>query len=104
MDSYNFMTPVDENTTRYYWFQMRNFAPGDAEVSRQFTESVRAAVGEDRTILEAVHKGLANKRTPNIDLRVDAGPLRFRRMLARCIALEQATFPASGASSARTIT
>ena len=31
MDSYNFMTPVDENQTRYYWFQMRNFAPDDEE-------------------------------------------------------------------------
>lgn len=89
MDSYNFMTPVDEGTTRYYWFQIRNFAPGDEEVSRQFTESVRFAFNEDRAILQAVHKGLANKRTPNIDLRVDAGPLRFRRMLAQRIAAER---------------
>lgn len=88
MDSYNFMTPVDENTTRYYWFQMRNVAPNDAEVSRQFTESVRFAFSEDRAILQAVHKGLANKRSPNIDLRVDAGPLRFRRMLKQRIAAE----------------
>ena len=29
MDIYNFMTLVDENTTRYCWFQMRNFAPGE---------------------------------------------------------------------------
>ncbi|TYK98306.1 aromatic ring-hydroxylating dioxygenase subunit alpha, partial [Streptococcus dysgalactiae] len=26
MDSYNFMTPVDAEHTKYYWFQMRNFA------------------------------------------------------------------------------
>jgi len=91
MDSYNLMTPIDANRTKYYWFQMRNFAPGDAKVSRQFAESVRAAFAEDRAILAAVHKGMAEKRTPNIDLRIDAGPLRFRRRLAQLIEAEGQT-------------
>ena len=91
MDSYNFMTPIDADTTRYYWFQMRNFAPGDTDVSRRFAESVRAAFSEDRVILQAVHKGMANKTTPNVDLRIDAGPLRFRRRLATMIDAENAT-------------
>ena len=85
MDSYNFMTPIDANTTKYYWFQMRNFAPDDAEISRQFATSVRGAFEEDRPILEAVHKGFAEQRTPNIDLKIDVGPLRFRRRLAQMI-------------------
>ncbi|MDE2396122.1 MAG: aromatic ring-hydroxylating dioxygenase subunit alpha [Burkholderiales bacterium] len=89
MDSYNFMTPIDENNTRYYWFQMRNFAPGDAEVSRQFAESVRFAFSEDRVILQAVHKGIANERTPHIDLKIDVGQLRFRRRLAQLIEAER---------------
>ncbi len=89
MDSYNFMTPIDENTTKYYWFQMRNFAPDDAEVSRQFAASVRVAFEEDRVILQAVHKGLAEKRTPNIDLKIDVGPLRFRRRLGQLIEAER---------------
>lgn len=88
MDSYNFMTPVDENTTKYYWFQMRNFAPDDAAVSAQFAASVRGAFDEDRAVLTAVHKGMANKRTPNLDLKIDVGPLRFRRNLARMIEAE----------------
>ena len=33
MDSYNFLTPVDESTTRYFWFQQRNVAPHDDDVS-----------------------------------------------------------------------
>ncbi len=89
MDSYNFMTPIDENTTKYYWFQMRNFAPGDADVSQRFATSVRAAFEEDRVILQAVHQGMAHKTTPNLDLRIDAGPLRFRRRLAQLIEAEQ---------------
>ena len=85
MDSYNFMTPIDANTTKYYWFQMRNFAADDAEISRQFAVSVRGAFEEDRPILEAVHKAFAEQRTPNIDLKIDVGPLRFRRRLAQMI-------------------
>jgi vanillate O-demethylase monooxygenase subunit len=92
MGSYNLMKPIDANTTRYYRFQMRNFAPGDAKVSSQFAESVRAAFEEDRAILADVHKGMAEKRTPNIDLRVDTGPLRFRRRLAQLIEAEGQTF------------
>jgi vanillate O-demethylase monooxygenase subunit len=83
------MTPVDENHTRYYWFQMRNFAPGDAEVSRQFTASVRGAFAEDKVILEAVHRGIETASVPPIGLKIDLGPTRFRRAMAQRIAEEK---------------
>jgi len=89
MDSYNFMTPVDEKTTHYFWFQMRNFAPNGEAVSAIFAKSVRAAFLEDKSVLEAVQIGMDNKLTPNLDLKIDAGPLRFRRRLAAMIAQEQ---------------
>jgi len=96
MNSYNFMTPIDESTTRYFWFQMRNFDQRDETVSRQFNEDVRHAFEEDRVILTAVHAGMANRRTPNLDLPLDAGPLRFRRSLQRLIEAEtQAKEPAA---------
>ncbi len=69
---------------------MRNFAPGDAEVSARFAASVRGAFEEDRVVLEAVHEGMAARTTPNIDLGIDAGALRFRRRLAELVAAEQA--------------
>ncbi len=90
MNSYNFMTPIDESNTRYYWFQVRNFDQDNQEISRQFDEDVRHAFAEDRVVLSAVHQGMSHKRSPNIDLASDAGPLRFRRNLGRLIALEQA--------------
>jgi phenylpropionate dioxygenase-like ring-hydroxylating dioxygenase large terminal subunit len=95
MNSYNFMTPIDESHTRYFWFQMRNFDQQNEAVSQQFNEDVRHAFDEDRVILEAVHEGMSNRRTPNLDLGIDAGPLRFRRGVQRLIdaeyaALEQA--------------
>lgn len=89
MDSYNFLTPIDESTTRYYWFQMRNFSPDDEAVSRQFAEDVRHAFSEDRVVLEAVHAGMA-KNPSKMNLPLDAGPLRFRQKVQALIAAEQA--------------
>ena len=97
------MTPVDENHTRYYWFQMRNFAPDDAEVSRQFTESVRGAFAEDKIILEAVQIGIDNASVPPIGLKIDLGPTRFRRAMAELIAQEKSQAQSQGLARPHTI-
>ncbi|MFC6636085.1 Rieske 2Fe-2S domain-containing protein [Sulfitobacter sp. JBTF-M27] len=88
MDSYNFMTPVTESETRYYWFQLRNLRPDDAELSQMMSEDVRAAFEEDRAVLDQVQIGMTQKTSPHIDLSIDAGPLRFRRQLEAMIAEE----------------
>ncbi len=101
MDSYNFLTPIDEKTTRYFWFQLRNFSPDDAEVSRQFADGVRQAFEEDRIILGAVQKGMDNRTTPFINLKLDGGPIKFRRGLERLIDAERQV--EATAAPARTI-
>lgn len=88
MDSYNFMTPVSATETRYYWFQLRNVRPQDAELSAMMAQGVRAAFEEDRAVLEEVQRGMAERRSDPIDLSIDAGPLRFRRQLEAMIAEE----------------
>jgi phenylpropionate dioxygenase-like ring-hydroxylating dioxygenase large terminal subunit len=90
MDSYNFMTPVDENQTRYFWFQVRNFAPDAAAVSEAMTREVRTIFAEDQAVLRAVHEGFAHKTSPNIDIAIDTAPLRFRRRLSQLISAEHA--------------
>jgi vanillate O-demethylase monooxygenase subunit len=55
------------------------------------TREVRAIFEEDRVILRAVHEGFANKTSPNIDIAIDAAPLRFRRRLGQLIAAERAS-------------
>ena len=85
MDSYNFMTPTNAGQTRYYWFQLRNIRPDDAALSQMMTEDVQHAFEEDRAVLNAVQIGMANKRTPHIDLPIDGGQLRFRRQLQAMI-------------------
>jgi vanillate O-demethylase monooxygenase subunit len=96
MDSFNFLTPVDEATTRYFWFQMRNVAPDDDEVSRRFAASVRGAFEEDKVILQASQRGMAASTTPNINLRTDSGGIRFRRRLDQMIEAECNIREASG--------
>ena len=67
------MTPVDDGLTRYFWFQHRNTDPNDESVSRLMNDGARMAFEEDRAVLTEVHKGMRDRHTPNIDLRLDAG-------------------------------
>ena len=88
--SYNFMTPIDEDRTRYFWFQHRNSDPDNAETSRFMNEGAYMAFNEDREVLEKVHQGMKHAKTPYIDLGLDAGAKQFRLMLDRAIAAENA--------------
>ena len=90
MASYNFMTPVDEDRTAYYWFQHYNTDPDDPTIATQINDGAIMAFNEDRDILEAVHSGMKNKTTPNLDLGLDAGSLHYRRLLDKAISAEQA--------------
>ncbi len=86
--SYNFMTPIDEGNTRYFWFQHRNTDPDNEEISEQMNAGALTAFLEDKDILEAVHVGMANRTTPHLDLALDAGSLRFRKLLKSRIAAQ----------------
>ena len=86
--SYNFMTPINEDETRYFWFQHRNSDPDNAEVSKFMNDGARMAFIEDKEVLEEVHKGMKNAKTPHIDLGLDAGAKIYRRVLDRAIEAE----------------
>lgn len=85
--SYNFMTPIDADRTRYVWFQHRNGAPG-RDVSEYMNAGARTAFEEDKAVLERVHVGMKHRKTPFIDLGLDAGAKQFRLMLDRAIDAE----------------
>ena len=91
MVSFHFLTPVDDKTTRYFWLQNRNTDAANAVLTEQIAAGARRAFEEDRVILEAVHAGMANKTTPNLDLALDGGALRFRRGLSALIDRETST-------------
>ena len=88
MDSYNFMTPVDENQTRYYWFQIRNVKPDSEALSEIMSKGVKHAFEEDVEVLNLVHQGI--KEDPDtLDLTLDVGAMRFRKHLGEMIQAEQ---------------
>ena len=87
--SYNFMTPVDDENSRYFWFQHRNSEPDNEEISKKMFAGATMAFNEDKEILIHVQKGMANKRTPNLNLKLDIGATRFRNLIDKRIAAEQ---------------
>ena len=96
MASYHFLTPIDEDHTRYFWLQHRNTDPHDADTTRRVAAGAKAAFEEDRVILEAVHLGMKNRSTQSTGLLLDAAANRFRKGLAELIAREQPAQVASG--------
>jgi len=86
--SYNFLTPVDQDRSLYFWFQHRNSRPEDAGMSERMFAGATMAFNEDKAVLEAVHRGMKAPRSAPLNLGLDAGALRFRRMVERRVAAE----------------
>jgi phenylpropionate dioxygenase-like ring-hydroxylating dioxygenase large terminal subunit len=86
--SYNFMTPVDEDHSLYFWFQHRNSRPDDNEMSESMFAGAVMAFNEDKAVLEAVHQGVKNSKTPIINLGLDAGAMRFRNLIDKLSSTE----------------
>ena len=89
LDSYNFLTPVTEESCRYYWFQVRNFDADCEETTESLNQAFCGAFNEDIVVMEAVQQGMQHKVTDNIDLSIDVGSLRGRRILDDMIRKEQ---------------
>jgi vanillate O-demethylase monooxygenase subunit len=89
MRSYHFITPIDAHSTRYHWFQHYNTNPQDEEVRKKLNDGARGAFEEDRVVLEAVDKGMSEKRRANLDLQLDIGSRKFRKKLSSLIKAEK---------------
>ena len=83
--SYNFITPVDAETSRYFWFQHRNMHSHDDALSERMYEGAKTAFKEDQDVLEHVQKGMANRKSGYLNLALDAGAMRFRARVAKAI-------------------
>jgi len=83
--SYNFITPVDAGTSRYFWFQHRNMHAEDAALSDRMFEGAKMAFQEDQEVLEYVQTGMANRTSGYLNLALDAGAMRFRARVEKTI-------------------
>ena len=88
IDSYNLVTPVSEDRTRYFWFQLRNFKPACQETTDRLNKEYQGVFEEDLVVLAAVEKGMRNKTADNIDISIDIGGAKFRRLLSQRIEAE----------------
>lgn len=86
--SYNFITPVDRSTSKYFWFQHRNMHAGDTALSERMFDGAKMAFLEDKDVLEQVQKGMATRTTDYLNMALDAGAMRFRARVAKTIAAE----------------
>ena len=100
--SSHFLTPETESATHYFWFQLRNFAPTDVQVSNAITEQFVMAFAEDKAVLEAIEQSeKAPWVTERVKLALDGGSVRLRRTVARLIA-EEVARKGAGISSGTT--
>ena len=88
MVSYNFLTPIDEDHTRYFWLQHRNTDADDEVLTQRIAAGAKAAFEEDKVVLEAVHRGMKNRSTQTTGLLLDAAANRFRAGLTALIEAE----------------
>ena len=86
--SYNFITPVDATTSRYFWFQHRNMHADDEALSARMFEGAKMAFKEDQDVLEFVQTGMDARTSGYLNLALDAGAMRFRAKVAKAISGE----------------
>ena len=86
--SYNFITPINATSARYFWFQHRNMHAKDEAMSARMFEGAKMAFQEDKDVLEFVQKGMDKRRGDYINLGLDAGAMRFRTQVAKRIQSE----------------
>jgi phenylpropionate dioxygenase-like ring-hydroxylating dioxygenase large terminal subunit len=85
-----FMTPQTEGTTHYFYFQSRNFATNDEQISQQVLEQIEIAFEEDFAILQAQQQSIERFAvTDDVNLALDSAPTRQRRIVARRLAAEK---------------
>lgn len=89
--SYSFVTPETENSTHFFSLQLRNFAVGDVEVSRELVKDFKLTYEEDRVILERIQK--VQERlgaTHEVRIGIDAAAVQVRRIHERLLTEEAA--------------
>lgn len=84
MRGFHGITPETETTTHYFWTVATNPHPQRENVTQTVVEQSSATFDEDKTVIEAQYR---NQREfpgrAQLDIHVDAGPNRARRVVER---------------------
>lgn len=89
--AYNLVTPETAESSFYFWTHVRNFAVDDPAVTDMVRGNFVETFAEDVDVIEAVHAGIKRYAdAPEINLAVDAGAIRARRVIDNMLAEERA--------------
>ena len=89
--AYNLVTPETAESSFYFWTHVRNFAVDDKAVTDMVRGNFVETFAEDVDVIEAVHAGIKRYAdAPEINLAVDAGAIRARRVIDDMLAEERA--------------
>ena len=84
MRGFHGVTPETVTTTHYFWTIATNPHPDRADVTKLVVNQTAATFEEDKVIIEAQYQNQVRQGPgANIDIHVDAGPNRARRLIAK---------------------
>jgi vanillate monooxygenase len=89
----NLITPETATSSHYFWAVIRQFKLDDPELTEYIRQGIARTFDQDKAILEAQQRALGpdpDGATFPVSIRVDAGPIQGRRLLAAMIAREEA--------------
>jgi hypothetical protein len=83
MRGFHGVTPETETTTHYFWTIATNPHPDSADITPVVVHQTAATFQEDKFVIEAQYQNqLRFGVRPMIDIHVDVGPNRARRVIA----------------------
>ena len=87
MRGFHAITPETDRTCHYFWTQASN-PPNDKEATiKKISDQVRYTFDEDKVVIEAQYANfLKSEAKPLIDIHVDSGATRARRIIERMTA------------------
>lgn len=86
MRGFHGITPETETTTHYFWSVATNPHPEMENAAQTVIDQTAATFDEDKAIIEAQYKNqLSFPQRKQLDIHVDVGPNRARRLVDRLI-------------------
>lgn len=95
----NLITPETTTSSHYFWGIARQFRMDDQALSEVIREGISRTFDQDKAVLEAQQRALGpdpDNVTFPVAIRVDAGPIQGRKLLAAMIAREAVAAAAGG--------
>jgi vanillate O-demethylase monooxygenase subunit len=87
----NLITPETTTSSHYFWGVARQFRMDDIALDEVIRDGIVRTFDQDKTVLEAQQRALGpdpDSVTFPVSIRVDAGPIQGRKLLASMVARE----------------